>query len=329
MTRRRVLVIGADGQEYDALSRLEAVGMDVVPRLDLHDKAREEDVIAALDGVWGVIAGNEPYSERVLDAATGLRVIARPGVGYDAVAVEAATRRGVVVFTTPGINQETVADFTILLMLACMRQLPLLDRLVRAGDWQPEGSAPELNGATVGIVGLGAVGRVVVQRLLGFDCTILATEPKPDLAFCDQFGIKLMSFQDLLPKSDVLSLHVPLNQETFHMLGRTELARMKPTAVVINTARGPIIDETALVAALRAGTIGSAGLDVFETEPLPQGHPLTKLSNVVLTGHVASHTKQTMRRMLDAAVQGVLDVAGGRIPSGCLNPEAMGVRDDR
>ena len=220
MTRHRVLVISSGRAQDDGLRRLEDAGMELVRRFDLHSRATEKDVIAAVDGIWGVIAGNEPYTPRVLEAATNLRVIARPGVGYDAVAVDAATRRGIVVFITPGINNETVADFTILLMLSSMRQLPKLDRMVRSGQWQPPDFFTELTRATVGIVGLGAIGRAVVQRLAAFECTILAAEPRPDREFCERFGVNVVSFQDLLPQVDVLSFHCPLTSETHHMLGR-------------------------------------------------------------------------------------------------------------
>jgi phosphoglycerate dehydrogenase-like enzyme len=275
--------------------RLRDLGFELVRRQDV----RSEDALRkALDGAWAVIAGNEPYTDRVLASATGLRVIARPGVG-------------------------AVGDLTLGLMLAVVRRIPHFDRLLRAGGWRADGLSLGLYGTTVGIVGLGLIGRAVVRRLSGFGCQIIATEPYPDQAFCREHGIELVELAELVRRADVVSLHVPLHGPTRHLIDRAALGLMKPTAVVINTSRGGVIDQAALVEALQAGRLAGAGLDVFETEPLPVDDPLRSLDSVVLTSHVAAHTTEAMVAMIDAAVDGIVAAAEGRAPDGCLNPAAL------
>jgi phosphoglycerate dehydrogenase-like enzyme len=318
--KRVLLVCTMDPSVDPRFDRLRDLGFELVRRQDV----RSEDALRkALDGAWAVIAGNEPYTDRVLASATGLRVIARPGVGYDNVDVDAATRRGIGVIITPGANHEAVGDLTLGLMLAVVRRIPHFDRLLRAGGWRADGLSLGLYGTTVGIVGLGLIGRAVVRRLSGFGCQIIATEPYPDRAFCREHGIELVELAELVRRADVVSLHVPLHGPTRHLIDRAALGLMKPTAVVINTSRGGVIDQAALVEALQAGRLAGAGLDVFETEPLPVDDPLRSLDSVVLTSHVAAHTTEAMVAMIDAAVDGIVAAAEGRAPDGCLNPAAL------
>jgi phosphoglycerate dehydrogenase-like enzyme len=175
----------------------------------------------------------------------------------------------------------------------------------------------------VGVVGLGLIGRAVVRRLVGFGCRIIAAEPNPDLDFCAKFGVRLAEFDDFLPEVDVVTLHVPLDASTRHLVNRVRLARIRPTAVLINTSRGAVVDQRALVDALAAGSIGAAGLDVFEEEPLRPGDPLVMFDNVVLTSHVASHTTTAMTQMIEATIEGIGQAARGVTPNGCLNPEVF------
>ena len=305
----------------DQLNGLEA-GFQLIERYDL-DNVRDQDLLAGgLEGAWGVVAGSEAYTAPLLDRLPELRIVARCGVGFDAIDVDAATARGVVVSTTPDANSEGVADLALTLTLGCLRRVLLGDRSARSGAWRPPGLAGDLAGATVGIVGLGRVGRNVARRLHGFGCRLLAVEPYPDLDFCRELGIELVELETMLPQVDVLSIHTPLTASTRKLIGTAELALLQPTAVVVNTSRGTVIDEPALIDALARGRLAGAGLDVFEREPLAAGHPLTKLENVVLSPHAASFSRRTVRRMLDSVRTSIANAAEGVLPEGCLNPEA-------
>jgi phosphogluconate 2-dehydrogenase len=174
----------------------------------------------------------------------------------------------------------------------------------------------------VGIVGLGAIGRAVARRLRGFGCRILAVEPDPDLVFCDEFGVEALSLREALPRLDVLTMHAPLIPGTHHVLGADEIALLPRHAVVINTSRGPLIDQAALTAALQTGAIAGAGLDVFEEEPLPVGDPLLSMPNVITTGHIASFTRLGMGRTGEAVLANLRLLLDGELPGGCLNPTA-------
>jgi D-3-phosphoglycerate dehydrogenase len=291
---------------------------EVVDRRDLDATSDEEALIAGLAGVWGVIAGSETYTARVLSALPDLRIVARCGVGFDAVDLEAATAHGIAVTTTPDANSEGVADLALALMLACLRRIVPTDRGARGGAWRRAVLSGDLAGATVGIVGLGRVGRRVALRLRGFDCRLLAFEPFPDLDFCREHGVELVELDALLREADVVTVHVPLTDGTRRLLGARELELLKPSAVVVNTSRGTVFDEAALVEALASGRIAGAGLDVYEREPLAAGHPLTALDNVVLSTHSASFTRLSVARMLAAIHESLSDAEAGRRPHGLV-----------
>jgi phosphoglycerate dehydrogenase-like enzyme len=209
-------------------------------------------------------------------------------------------------------------------MLAVIRRLLLSDRAVRDGSWKlPNVLGPSLVGATVGLVGLGRIGREVVKRLAGFGCTVIASDPVADPAEWRQRGVEVVDLGTLLERSDVVSLHIPLSDKTRNLIGAKEIARMRPTAIVINTSRGGLIDEDALAAALRAGRLAGAGLDAFAMEPLPASSPLLGLDNVVLTGHVAYGSEVAARASAQAAIDAVVKVALGGMPTGTLNPEVL------
>lgn len=180
----------------------------------------------------------------------------------------------------------------------------------------------DLAGATIGIVGQGAIGRAVVVRARGFGCKLLAVEPNPDREFSAAHEVELTTLEQLLPRVDVLTLHAPLTDDTHHLIGARELAMLPRHAVIVNTSRGGLIDQTALVDALRAGTIAAAGLDVFEHEPLPADDPLISLPGVVLTGHVGAHTRAAADATAAMVIDQLRELIAGRLPSGCLNPQA-------
>jgi lactate dehydrogenase-like 2-hydroxyacid dehydrogenase len=276
-----------------------------------------------LDDVRGAAAMitllTERVDEEVLDAAgPGLRVVANCAVGYDNVSVAAASARGVVVTNTPGVLDEATADVAFGLILATSRRLVEADRFMRTGAewvWGPQFFVGlDLSaGATLGIVGLGRIGMAVARRAAAFGMPILATGSRASTAEARALGVTSADLPRLLAESDVVTLHCPLTPETHHLIGAEQLAAMKPTAVLVNTARGPIVDEAALVRALQQGVIAGAGLDVYEDEP--RAHPgLRALGNVVLLPHIASAGRATREAMGKLAVDNVRAVLAGDPP---------------
>lgn len=283
----------------------------------------EAELVERLDGVVATIASLEPYNDRVFAAAPALKVVARLGVGYDQVDVEAATRAGVAVAMAFGTNHDAVADHAMALMAAAAHRIAAYDRKVRAGGW---GTAfhGRLHGTTVGIVGFGRIGRALARRCLGFNMEVLVCDPLVDADTVARLGYRLVELGELLRSADFVSLHAPGSGGTRHMIDAAALAAMKPSAILVNTARGSLVDEAALVEALRAERIGGAALDVFEVEPL-RDSPLAGLDNVVLTPHVAGTSAASFRAMTERCVENILAVTGGRDPGQglVLNPEAL------
>lgn len=321
-TRRLVLTTANAEIVRAELERLP--GFAVIPRYELsRDKDDERSLISGLDGAWATVAGSEPYTEAVFDASPNLRAILRWGTGSDAIDIDAATSAGVAVVTTPGVNAEAVADMALALMLACIRRLHRLDAAVRDASWRTEPATGDLAGATVGIVGLGAIGRAVARRLSGFGCRITALEPNPDPAVVAQHQIELVrDLETMLPRLDALTLHIPLTEDSKHLIGAGELALLPRHAVIVNTARGELIDQAALIEALHSGQIAAAGLDVFEHEP--DVHPdLLACPNAVLIPHLGSATVSTRLAMANLAADNLLAALDGKPPPTPLNPEAQ------
>ncbi len=279
-----------------------------------------DDLIDLLGDAVAVIASTDPFTVDVFHARPKLEVIARTGVGVDTIDVGAATDAGVLIVTTPGANEETVADHTLALLLALVRRLPEHDASVRAGNWDRAGSLNpgDLFEATVGLVGSGTIGRAVIRRLQGFGCTILVADPGLDEP---QEGTELVALDELLQRADAVSLHVPLLPQTRGMIGAAEFEMMRPTAVLINASRGHIVDEVALTAALRGGQIAAAGFDVFAAEP-PIGSELLGLPNVLLTPHVGGLSHRAIAELTRRATSAVVDALRGGVPVGAVNPEA-------
>jgi D-3-phosphoglycerate dehydrogenase len=283
-------------------------------------RADEEGLVALLEGQDAVIAGGEPYTRRVLERSPRLKHIARWGVGFDRVDVPAATDLGVLVTTTQGANDWGVADHAMALILGLAHLLVANDREVRAGRW-PRPIGADVWRRTLGLVGLGRIGKGVAQRARGFEMTVVACEPSPDHAFVERHGIELIALEEVLRRSDFVSLHLPGGAETHHIIDAERLALMKPTAYLVNTARGTLIDEDALYAALNAGRLAGAGLDVREAEP-PHDTRFNELPNVILTSHIAGVTDGTVAAMNDMAVESIFQGMRGEVPHGLLNPEA-------
>lgn len=268
---------------------------------------------------------SDPIDDEVLAAGPGLKIVANHAVGYNNIDVAAATARGIAVTNTPGVLDDATATLTIALMLAVARRIVEGDAFVRAGKWT-DGWSPgffaglDVDGQTLGIIGLGRIGRNVARKARAFDMRILYSSRTRDEAFEWETGARRVDKRTLLREADFVSLHLPLDEGTRHYIGAAELALMKPSAVLINAARGPIVNEAALVEALRDRRIAGAGLDVFENEPeLAPG--LTEFDNVVIVPHIGSATLATRRAMGEIAVRNVLAMLAGEVPPNCVNPE--------
>lgn len=322
-SRRVVLISDVARLDPEGATHFTDAGFEPLPRHDLVHVGSPDQLRTALDGAWAVVAGSERYDRELIRALTSLRAIARPGVGYDAIDVEAATQRGVAVLTTPNTNDESVADHTVALMLTVMRRILEHDATLRAGGWRSASLARDLSAARVGIVGLGSIGRGVARRLAGFGARLMATDPYADQAFCRELGVELVALDELASRSDVLTIHVPFIPETERLIDERIIQSMPPGSIIVNTARGRIVDEVAMVAALRSGHLAGAGLDVFAAEPIGRGHPLVGLPNVVLTAHAAAFSREAIRKMLVATVAGLSELARGEIPRGLVNLRAI------
>jgi D-3-phosphoglycerate dehydrogenase len=271
------------------------------------------EVAGLLPGCDGYIAGLDVIDRTALQAADRLQVIARYGVGLDNVDLKAAGEKKIVVTYTPGANSVSVAELTLGLMLALARRIPQSVQTTRSGEWLRLGGV-SLEGKTIGLLGLGAIGKQVARRLVGFDCRILAFDPIQDTAFAHAHRVELVPLDELLSQADFISLHLPLLTETRALVNAAFLAQMKPGAFLINTARGELIDEPALVEALRSGHLGGAALDVFAQEPPGKDNPLLSLPDVIVTPHSGSHTDGATNAMGWMALHDCLAVLRGEAP---------------
>jgi D-3-phosphoglycerate dehydrogenase len=271
------------------------------------------EVAKLLPGIDGYIAGLDAIDRAALAAADRLKVISRYGVGYDNVDVEAAREKGIRVTNTPGANSGSVAELALALMLALARQIPEAAQAARQGRF-PRLAGVAIEKKTVGILGLGAIGKQLARRLEGFDCRVLAYEPYPDLAFAKEHGVELVGLEELLPQADFVSLHVPLLPETRNLVDRAFLAKMKPGAYLVNTSRGESVDEDALLEALKSGHLRGAGLDAFKQEPPDPSNPLLALPQVIATPHLGAQTDGATNAMGWAALNDCLAVLRGEEP---------------
>ena len=261
-------------------------GFDVVLPPAGKDLFQEDNLIAVLKDCDAVVAGSEPYTRRVISSLPKLRVIARRGVGFDAVDLQAADDHNVAVATTPGVLDESVAEHTVAMLLACARGFPALDRQVREGRWGRV-AYPRVSGKTLGIIGLGRIGQAVVPKAIGLGLKVIAYDPFPNAEFAKKWNVEYTTLEDLWGRCEFISLHLAMSPETLNLINKQTIAKMKRGVVIVNTGRGQLIDEDDLCAALKSGQVASAGLDVFQKEPLPTSSPLIQLENVLLSGHVA------------------------------------------
>jgi glyoxylate reductase len=296
---------------------------DAIPRELLLEK------VADVEGLLPLLT--ERIDAEVMDAAEGLKVISNYAVGYNNIDVAAATERGIYVTNTPGILTDTTADCAFALLMAVARRIPEADRHVKEGGWIHAWGprmfvGTDVHGKTLGIIGLGRIGSAIARRAKGFDMNVIYYDEHRRRDLERELGVQYAPLKELLTESDYVSLHVPLTASTRHMIGKRELTMMKETAFLINTSRGPVVDEDALYKALRDGDIAGAGLDVFEREPLSPDSPLKGLDNAVITPHIASASVETRTKMATTAAINLVSVLQGREPPNLVNPEVLKVR---
>ena len=278
--------------------------------------------VGALDGLLSLLT--DRIDAPLMDAAPNLKVISNMAVGYDNIDVAAASQRGISVGNTPGVLTDTTADFAFALLMAVARRIPEAKQYILDGKWQTWHptvlSGQDINGATLGIIGFGRIGQAVARRSMGFGMRLLVnTEDNADDV--PQYGGENVDLETLLQESDFVSLHVPLTDETHHLIGMQALALMKPTAILINTSRGGVVDLKALYEALNLGQILAAGLDVTEPEPIPLDDPLLTLDNCLIVPHIASASVATRTKMAEMAVDNIIAGLSGRPLPTCANPE--------
>lgn len=287
-----------------------------------HGGRTEEEMIELLPGVDGVLAGSDPYTARVLEAADRLKVIARAGVGYEKVDVKAASARNIAVCNTAGANRHAVAEWAIALMLVCARKGLANLSEIRNGGWSRH-EGVDLAGKTLGIIGLGTIGKEVAKRMRAFEMRVLAYDVRQDQQFADEHQVSYLSVEQLLRESDVVTIHTFLDARTKHLINAERLALMKPTAYLINTARGSIVDTEALYEALRDKRIAAAALDVFEEEPLSPDSPLRHLDNLYTSPHVGGSSREARDLASRTAADDLLRVLRGERPLYPVNPQVF------
>lgn len=281
----------------------------------------EEELMGLIPEAHGLIVGLDPVSVKVLKKARQLKVISKYGVGTDNIDLDTATSMGILVLNAPGTNSGAVAELALGLMLAVARHISESDRKTRLGVWQSYRGI-ELWGKTLGIIGTGRTGRELALRARGFNMVLICHDINQDEAWAHETGATYLPMKDILRKADVLSLHIPLTDTTHHIISAQELSLMKKSAVLINTARGELVDESALHEALANQRLAGAGLDVWETEP-PVDSRLTEFDNVVLTSHIGAHTLEATKAMGKLASMNLIEALSGAIPEFTVNREVL------
>jgi phosphoglycerate dehydrogenase-like enzyme len=302
-----------------ALELLRSTGCEVIIP-DQFGPYKFDKLLSSIVGMDATLCSPDAYNAQLLQSpqASALKIISRWGVGYDSIDVPTATREGIVVAYTPGLLNETVADWTWALLLAIARRIPQAHLAMSQGEWMPLWGY-DVHGKTLGLVGCGRIGQAVAQRAFGFGMRVIAYDVNPP-AGGPASNIEYVSLKELLAQSDFVSIHAALTATSRGLIGETELRQMKPTASLVNTARGPLLDEAALARALTERWIAGAALDVFTAEPLPAESPLRSAPNLVLAPHQASFARETSERVSLAAAQAIVDLMQGRKPRWVVDP---------
>ena len=278
----------------------------------------EQLVCRDISGIDAVVAGGEPYTNKVFDAADRLKIVARTGAGYDAIDLDAATAHGVWVTNTPDATSPAVADFSLSLILCLLRKTHIMAQDMKQGVWRKI-CGRELGGLTLGIVGTGSIGKEVIRRASGFNASILAYDVEPDQTFASELQFDYVPLDDLVSRSDIVSLHVPLSKETTGLIDRRRLGMMRNTAYIVNTSRAPVIDREALLEALNSGAIAGAALDVHDPAPCKPDDPLVLHENVLATPWCAYNTEEAIARICMSAARDIVTVLHGGTPAYPLN----------
>ncbi len=300
------------------INLLRSAGFDIIYASSPDPKVVSREI----KDIDGVIVRTAPFTSEIIDQADSLKVISRHGVGVDNIDIESASKKGILVLNTPGVNDVSVAEHTIAMILALSKRIKDIDNAVRIGNFsiREEYSIIDIEGKTLGIIGFGRIGSLVAKKCrYAFNMKILVYDPYVDREKVEDVNGELVDLETLLRESDFVTIHAPLSSETRGLIGERELRLMKPSAFIINMARGPIWDETAVVKALSEGWIKGAGTDVFEEEPPSLDNPLLKLNNIILSPHMAALTKECVIRMAICSAQGVVDVLTGKTPKSIVN----------
>lgn len=321
---RKPMVVVTD-LDQPSLAEEEAVSAAEGFELVRAECRTEEEVIRAGKGADGLIVQYAPITRAVFEALPDLKVVGRYGVGVDTIDVDAATEFGVAVCNVPDYGTEDVSDHAIALALSVARGVVGLDRAMRGGNYSlaPVQPLHRVAGRVFGVVGLGLIGAATARKASGVGYEAIGFDPLHEPGTTTPDGTKVVTFDELISRSDVVSLHVPLNKHTHHLINADVLAKMKPGAVLVNTCRGGVVDTEALVEALRTGGIRAAALDVFEQEPLPADSPLLELPNTVLTPHAAWYSEESQVELKRRTAQNVADVLAGRKPRNIVNSEVL------
>lgn len=276
-----------------------------------------EELIPLVSDIDGVIAGVDTWDEAVFKLAPNLKAIARFGVGVDNIDLEKAQEYGIKVSNVPGGNANAVAELTVGLILSMLRNIPSLQQSARRGYWDRR-VGEELAGKTVGLLGFGHIAQMVAKKLQGFDVKLIAFDKYPNIGKANELRVELVSSDEVLQQSDVISMHLPSLKETYHMMSDEQFSMMKASAYFVNTARGALVDEKALHSALQAERIAGAAIDVYEQEPVSADNPLFQLDNLIATPHTAAETAETYHRVGLVTAQALLDVFAGKDPAHLL-----------
>ena len=294
-------------------------GCEIVPNPCFGRIMKEDELIQNLPGIHGVILGVEILNEKVFSHADSLKTISRFGVGYDNIDIPSATKKGISVSYVPGANVEAVADLTIGLLISICRKIGAGWDLIRSGGWQGL-QGPEVWGKTLGVIGLGRIGKAVIRRAKGFNMKIIGYDEYPNPAYCKEHDIELVdNIEAILKNSDFITLHIPCTDSSRNLISSKELGMMKPTAYIINAARGGIIDEEALYTCLKEKKIAGAALDVLAVEPMQKGNKLAELDNIIITPHIAGNSYEAIQKTKQISVENLLAGLNGKTNENFLN----------
>lgn len=283
------------------------------------------EIIRQAQGCAAILIRSAKITAEIMDAIPSLKVVAKHGMGVDNIAVEHATEKGILVVNAPYSNLNAVAEHIVMLLLALSKRVVRMDKLTRSGGFKERNTYKtiELKGATVGIIGLGKISRMVVKKLSGFEMNVLASDPYVKQEDVDGLPVTMVPAEEVYTKSDFVIVHTSLFPSTFHLVGAAEFKAMKPTAFIINAARGPVIDEAAMIAALKSGEIAGAGLDVFEQEPPADDNPLFSMDNVIVSPHNAALSDGALRAMAMDSAQGITEYLTGKPVTYPVNKDVL------